>query len=85
MTESIEKVEERHTEGEMQTRDGETSIAVGLFLVALAIPVLIATIWALENFRGAVVNFVCGLVLLLIGGGATLYGWAELKRGKRNV
>jgi hypothetical protein len=85
MTQTIEKQPERHTRNEMLKRDGETSMAVGLFLVALGIPVLIGTLWALDNFRGAVVNAICGLVLLLIGGAVTIYGYIMFRRAARNT
>lgn len=84
MSKTIEKVEPRHTENEMLKRDGETSMAVGLFVLAVGVPVLIGTIWALENPRAAVVNAICGLVLLGIGGGATWYGWGLYKRAVAN-
>ena len=84
MTETIEKVEPHHTKNEMIKRDGETGLAVGLFVLALAIPVLIGTLYGLETPRAALVNFVCGLVLLAIGGGATFYGWSLLKRARAN-
>lgn len=83
MSKTIEKVEPRHTENEMLMRDGETSMAVGIFVAAIGLPVLIGTIWALENPRAAVVNAICGLVLLGIGGGATWYGWGLYKQAKK--
>lgn len=84
MTQTIEKVEERHTKNDMLKRDGETSMAVGLFIFALGLPVLLGTLWELDKPRAAVVNAVCGLVLVLIGGGATGYGWRLFKRAKKN-
>lgn len=84
MTETIEKVEVRHTKNEMVKRDGETGLAVGLFVLALAIPVLIGTLYGLDQPRAAVVNFVCGMVLLTIGAGASGYGWTMLKRARKN-
>jgi hypothetical protein len=84
MTETIEKVEVRHTKNEMVRRDGETGLAVGLFVLALAIPVLFGTLYGLETPRAAVVNFVCGMVLLIIGGSATGYGWILLKRARKH-
>lgn len=83
MTQTIEKVEEHHSKAEMIKRDGETSMAVGLFVFAVGLPVLIATIWALDNHRAAIVNAICGVVLLLVGGGATLYGWTLFSRAKK--
>lgn len=84
MTETIEKVEERHTKNDMLKRDGETGMAVGLFVLALAIPVLIGTLFELDQPRAAVVNFICGMVLLLVGGGSTAYGWMLFKRARKN-
>lgn len=75
MGETIQKVTEEHSVNEMEKRDGETAIAVGLFIFALGVPVLIGTLFALDNPRGAIVNTICGLVLLLIGGAAIGYGW----------
>jgi hypothetical protein len=84
MSKTIEKVEPRHTENDMLKRDGETSMAVGLFVLAVGLPVLIGTLWALDNPRAAVVNAVCGAALIAIGGGATWYGWGLFKRATQN-
>lgn len=84
MTQTIEKVEERHTKNEMLKRDGETGMAVGLFVLALGLPVLLGTIWALDTPRAAIVNAICGLVLVVFGGVATGYGWVLFKRAKKN-
>ena len=83
MTQTIEKVEEHHSKTEMLKRDGETSMAVGLFVFALGLPVLIGTVWALDNHRAAIVNAICGAVLLVIGGAATAYGWMLYSRAKK--
>lgn len=77
---TIDKTAEEHTATEMMKRDGETYIAVGLFIVALSIPVLIGTIWAMERPHAAVVNAVCGVVLAVVGGGSIAYGWMLYKR-----
>ncbi|NLN93560.1 MAG: hypothetical protein GX130_09680 [Candidatus Hydrogenedens sp.] len=61
-------------------RDGETNIAVGLFLFALGIPVLLGTLGIDDNVRAATVNAVCGLALLLTGGGWIAYGWRQFKQ-----
>lgn len=84
MSKTIDKVEERHTKNELLKRDGETSMAVGLFVLALGLPVLIGTLWTLDNPRAAFVNAICGLVLLLIGGCATFYGWTMFARARKN-
>ncbi len=67
----------------MEKRDGETYIALGLFIVAVGIPVIAGTYWAYQtNVRAAVVNLVCSICLLLIGGGAIGYGKLLLSRNK---
>ena len=85
MPETIDKVAERHTAREMMKRDGETYIAVGLFILALGIPVLIGTFWALSRPNAAVVNAICGAVLAAIGIAAILYGWRILRRATKNA
>ena len=84
MTQTIEKVAETHTVDEMQKRDGETSMAVGLFILALGVPVSFATLLVDRSTtlgqHGAIVNAICGLVLLLIGGSAAGYGWILYQR-----
>ncbi len=82
MPATIEKSTEEHTAIEMMKRDGETYMAVGLFILALSIPVLIGTLWALDRPHAAIVNAACGTVLGGIGGAATLYGWKLFKRAK---
>ncbi len=67
----------------MEKRDGETYIALGLFIVAVGIPVLAGTYFAAQtNVRAAVVNVVCAVVLLLIGVAAIGYGRLLLTRNK---
>ena len=80
MTDTIEKVAEEHTIDEMGKRDGETNMAVGIFLFALGIPVLLGTFWALDRPHAAFVNALCGLALLLVGGGVTYYGWRGFRK-----
>ncbi|MCC6486859.1 MAG: hypothetical protein IT364_05105 [Candidatus Hydrogenedentes bacterium] len=80
MTKTIEKTAEEHSAAEMMKRDGETYMAVGLFILALSIPVLIGTIWALDRPHAAVVNATCGAALAVVGGGAIAYGWKLFKR-----
>ena len=65
-------------------RSASRDLAVGLFVLAIGLPVLIGTIWALDNPRAAVVNAICGVVLLAIGAGATWYGWGLFKRAVAN-
>jgi len=83
MPETIEKVAERHTANEMMKRDGETYMAVGAFILALAIPVLLGTYWAMSRPRAAIVNAVCGGVLALIGIGALAYGRRIFRQSKK--
>ena len=67
----------------MEKRDGETYVALGLFIVAVGIPVMAGTYFAAQtNTRAAVVNVVCAIVLLLIGFVAIGYGRRLLKRNK---
>lgn len=83
MAQSIEKdVKNQNTE-DMGKRDGETNMAVGIFLFVLGIPVLIATFWALERPHAAFVNAVCGFVLLFLGAGVTLYGWRGFRKATK--
>jgi hypothetical protein len=82
MPSTIDKKAERHTVAELMKRDGETYMAVGLFVVALAIPVLIGTIWATDRPHAAIVNAIAGTILLLVGGAAMFYGWTIFKRSK---
>lgn len=67
----------------MKKRDGETNIAVGLFLFALGIPVLLGTLGIDGNVRAATVNAVCGFALLSIGGGWIVYGWRQFRQATR--
>jgi hypothetical protein len=72
---------DRNANIRMEKRDGETYIALGIFIVALGLPVLAGTYWAAQtSVRGAVVNAVCGVVLILIGAASMGYGWLLLNR-----
>lgn len=85
MSQAIDKTKNKAvTANETLKRDSETNVAVGLFLFALGIPVLIGTLWALERPRAAVVNAICGGVLLLIGGCVIAYGWLGMRRAAKN-
>jgi len=72
------------TANETLKRDGETNMAVGLFLFVLGIPVLIGTFWALDRPHAAFVNAVCGGVLILIGAGVIAYGWLGVRKAAKN-
>jgi len=68
----------------MEKRDGETYVALGLFIVAVGIPVAVGTYFAAQtNMRAAFVNLVCAIVLLLIGGGSIFYGRLLLARNEK--
>jgi len=73
MSES-DKINEHHSR-----RDGETMIVLGAFMALLAMPVLVATIWAGTSFAMAV-NAGSGLVLLGIGAGFIWRGRGILSR-----
>jgi len=83
MSEAIEKVVEEHTVDEVRKRDGETNVAVGLFLFALSIPVLLGTFVALDRPRAALVNAICGGVLFFIGAVVIAYGWWEFRKATK--
>lgn len=85
MSQTIDKVTERHTANEIKKRDGETYIAVGLFLVALGIPVMVATYWALSHPRAAVVNIICGVALFAVGMGGIVYGWRLFRQAVKKT
>ncbi|MBI4556987.1 MAG: hypothetical protein HY706_05330 [Candidatus Hydrogenedentes bacterium] len=69
-----------------QQRDGETYIALGIFIDAVGLPVLIGTYWAYQtSVRAAIVNGVCGMVLVLVGVAAMLYGRLLLARSKKKM
>ena len=59
-------------------QDGESLIAVGAFIIFIAIPVLIGTFWA-DRTSALVVNLLSGLVLLVIGVAMTIGGWRFLR------
>ena len=72
---------DKHTEGseEHTQRDAETLLVLGAFMVVMATPVLIATIWAGHGFSQAV-NFGAGAVLFAVGAGMMYKGWRDYKR-----
>jgi hypothetical protein len=68
----------------MEKRDGETYVALGIFIVAVGLPVAAGTYWAAKSdVSAAVVNIVCACVLLLIGFAAITYGRLLLARNKK--
>ena len=60
-------------------RDGETLIALGIFMVVLALPVIMGTMWAEEAMQ-TVVCLASGIILLGIGLGFIFRGKSTLKR-----
>lgn len=66
-------------------RDGETYIAIGIFIAAVGLPVLVGTYWALASTHAAVVNAVCGATLLLTGAASIAYGLLVLRRHRREA
>ncbi len=73
---------ERNTGVQLAQRDSELYFALGIFIVALALPVVLGTYYAYQggNIRPAVVNFISGLVMLGIGSASIVYGWIIRKR-----
>ena len=70
---------------EMEKRDGETYCALGYVIVAVGVPVAAGTYFAAQtNMKAAIVNAVCSLALLAIGGISILYGRTLLARNKRS-
>lgn len=73
---------ERNRGVQLEHRDAELYIVMGFFIAALGLPVILGTYYALQtgNYRPAIVNFVCGVVMTGIGIASILYGWAIKKR-----
>lgn len=85
MSEIFEKEPQKQEPEGFEQRDAEMYIAIGIFILAVGIPVLIGTIWAMDRPHAAVVNAVCGAVLCLIGAGCIGYGLLMNRRRKRRV
>jgi hypothetical protein len=84
MMDEQEKYVNPISDQDMEKRDGETYVALGLFIVAVGIPVVAGTYFAYQtNVRAAIVNAVCSVVLLMIGAASILYGRLLLARNKR--
>ena len=84
MSQAIDKTRNKTvSKQETMKRDGETNMAVGLFLFVLSLPVLLGTFWALDRPRAAFVNAVCGGVLFLVGAAVILYGWLSVRRAAK--
>ncbi len=74
----------KNTGDNLKTRDAELYVVLGSFLVALGLPVILGTWFAITGGRipAAVVNAVAGLSLLAMGAGSIFYGLA-IKKGLR--
>ncbi len=74
--------DERNKGIQLEHRDAELYIVLGIFVVALGLPVILGTYYTLQggDYRAAVVNFICGIVMTGIGLASILYGWAMKKR-----
>lgn len=68
---NLHKDEDRKQE--LRKRDAETQMALGIFVVVIALPVLVGTFWA-DRTHAAVVNVTAGLVLLGVGAALALFG-----------
>jgi hypothetical protein len=73
----LQKKEDRKQE--LRTRDAETQMALGLFVVVISVPVLIGTLWA-DRMHAAVVNVIAGGVLLSIGVILAVFGMRARSR-----
>ena len=74
---TIRKDEDR--ELQLRTRDAETQIVLGAFVLLLSLPVIAGTFWA-DRFNALVVNLGAGFVLLLVGLAIFSYGLYRYKR-----
>lgn len=73
----MHRIDQDRNAGEnLKRRDAELYVVLGLFMVALGIPVIIGTYFAAQvaDYRPAVVNFVCGMTLTGIGIASIYYG-----------
>lgn len=73
---------ERNTEIQLARRDSELYFALGIFIVALGLPVVFGTYYAYQwgDFRPAIVNLISGLVMVGIGAASIFYGWFIRRR-----
>ena len=72
----------KNTGVNLQRRDAELYIALGLFMFALGLPVILGTYFAVQgnDHCAAIVNFICGVVLAGIGAASAIYGWVSRKK-----
>ncbi|MCX8065211.1 MAG: hypothetical protein N3G21_08575 [Candidatus Hydrogenedentes bacterium] len=75
---------ERNTGIQLARRDSELYFALGIFIVALGLPVVFGTYYAYEwgSIKPAVVNLISGLVMVAIGAASIFYGWLIRRRIK---
>jgi uncharacterized membrane protein YoaK (UPF0700 family) len=59
---------------QQRRRDATTFFLLGGFFTSMGLLVLIATLWTVARPHAMVVNFVAGLVLLVIGVGMIAFG-----------
>ncbi len=81
--EEMHRIDTERNQGvQLEHRDAELYIALGIFVTALGIPVIFGTYYTLQSgdYKPAVVNFICGVVMTGIGIASILYGWAMKKR-----
>ncbi len=71
----------KNTGDNLKRRDAELYVVLGIFLVALGLPVILGTWFAVADGRmhAAVVNVLAGLVLAGMGGGSIFFGLAIQK------
>ena len=62
-----EHTQTNEVQGEHSARDAETQLVLGLFIMYIAAPVLVGTIWA-DSTAADVVNVIAGATLFAIGG-----------------
>lgn len=80
---------ERNTGVQLARRDSELYFALGIFIVALGLPVVWGTIYSIQlgNIRAGIVNLVSGLVMVAIGVASIAYGFVihrRIVRGQSN-
>ncbi|MBP8128858.1 MAG: hypothetical protein KA184_04695 [Candidatus Hydrogenedentes bacterium] len=85
MSEIFDRESQKKKTEDFGKRDAETYMAIGIFIMAVGIPVLLGTMWALDRPHAAVVNAICGAVLCLIGAGCIGYGWLLHRRQKQRA
>jgi len=73
---------ERNAGVQLEHRDAELYIAIGIFIVALGLPVIFGTYFTYQvgDYRPAVVNLICGVIMTAIGVASIVYGWIIKKR-----